>query len=188
MAADLRRVQPGTERSETAKRRCAFCPKGSAGGHWQLVALDVERRMEAREVIRILDARPPTDPRYSPPPPRRRPRAVACRHISAVTTGLSSSRWPCRNGLRGVDSKTLYSNPAVLAERLQRKLQQPVSGRVPQSRGLCFRAGNQSARQGTPAAIPIKPARTPRWTTRRPWSSRSAALRQPITSDHLSTR
>ena len=80
----------------------------------ELVALEVERRMEARDVIRILDeavaarlARPPTSlvPSASS--------ADVCRSSSAATTARSSWPWPCGNGSRGGGSRRSPSSPAA---------------------------------------------------------------------------
>jgi transposase InsO family protein len=80
----------------------------------ELVALEVERRMEARDVIRILDeavlarlalCQPPLFPSASS--------AGARRSSSAATTGRSSWRWPCRIGSRGAGSRPSTSSPAA---------------------------------------------------------------------------
>ena len=78
------------------------------------VALEVERRMESADVIRILDAavaarlalcQPPLFPSASS--------AGARRSSSAATTDPSSSRWRCRNGWSGAGSRPSTSPLAV---------------------------------------------------------------------------
>ena len=53
---------------------------------WELVALEVERRMESKDVIRNLGGRARTRERAGVHP--------------AATTAPKSSRWPCRTGSR----------------------------------------------------------------------------------------
>ena len=80
----------------------------------ELVALEVERRMEAKDVIRILDAA--VVARLARPPASLFPSsssAGACRSISAATTAPSS--WPrrCRSGSRGEGSRRSTSSLAA---------------------------------------------------------------------------
>ena len=80
----------------------------------ELVALEVERRMEAKDVIRILEA------------------AIGAnggpRSSSAATMVLSSSRRPCRTGSGGGDLKPSISNPAVHGKTPTAKASTAVSG------------------------------------------------------------
>ena len=104
----------------------------------ELVALEVERRMEARDVIRILDA------------------AVLARGCvpefirsdnGPEFIALAVQDWIARRGF-----KTLYIKPgAPWQNAYSESFKLPVPRRVPQPRSLRLRAGGKSARQATPA-------------------------------------
>jgi hypothetical protein len=107
------------------------------------VALEVERRMESADVIRILDAA--VAERGTAPDFIRSgngPEFIA----AAVQTWIQE---------RGF--KTLYIAPGSPRENLQRELQQPFSGRVPEPGELCLPAGSQSTRQGVSARLQPSP-------------------------------
>ena len=77
-----------------------------------------------------------------------------------VITAPSWSPWPCRVRDRAARLQdALHQTRQPMAERLQRKLSQPVPRRVPQPGSLRLGAGGKSARQATSAAAqPRAPA------------------------------
>jgi hypothetical protein len=100
--------------------------------------------MEAKDVIRILDQAVTAREGSQPHPQRQRPRIRGRRRA-----GLDRPE-------RVKDP--LYQTRQPVAERVQRKLQQPLPRRVPEPGSLRVVAGGESPRRRTPAVAQPRPA------------------------------
>ena len=131
----------------------------------ELVALEVERRMEAGDVIGILDAAVAE-------------RGTAPEFIRSDNgpefVALAVQDWIARRGF-----KTLYIKPAAHGRTLTAKAftaGSETSSSTGKPSPRCWRQKCSASNIGSGTT---KSARTRHWTTRRRWRSRSAALRLP---------